>query len=63
MDPSAELFQLRSLGLLKLYFGHFARPDDRAKLAQAELVALAPLLTFVDEAIDRLRGRADHYAV
>jgi PadR family transcriptional regulator, regulatory protein AphA len=58
-EPSAEPFQLRSLGLLKLYFGHFAHPEDRATLAEAELALLAPLLTFVDEAIERLRGRAD----
>lgn len=58
-DSATDELQIRSLGLLKLFFGQFARPGDLAELAAAQLRALEPLLSAYDEVLARLDSRGD----
>jgi PadR family transcriptional regulator AphA len=58
-EPTEEPLQVRSLGLLKLYFAQHAGPDDVAELArvQAELHRRGAEVT--DEIVKRLQVRGD----
>ena len=58
-EPSREHPQHRSLGLLQLYFGHFATPEDRMALANAQLEVCKELLGVYQEIAQRLRPRED----
>jgi hypothetical protein len=57
-EPTDEALQVRSLGLLKLFFSQNAEPEDVAELArvQAELLRGGAELTAV---IERLQARGD----
>jgi hypothetical protein len=50
---------VRSLALLKLYFGYFAQPADLAALAAAQRQTFAGLMRHGDEMVARLRTRHD----
>ena len=58
-EPTDEALQVRSLGLLKLFFSQNAEPEDAAELArvQAELLRGGAELTAV--IIERLQARGD----
>ena len=58
-QPSREYPQYRSLGLLQLYFGHFATPEDRMALAGAQLEVCTELLGVYQEIAQRLTSRED----
>jgi DNA-binding PadR family transcriptional regulator len=58
-DPSPDRYQIRSLGLLKLYFGGFATPADIEALARAQLEALAADISGIEGIEERLRARGD----
>ena len=58
-EPSSEQPQIRSLGLLKLYFGGFAAPEDIEALARAQLAMFAAAIADLDAAEQRLMARAD----
>jgi hypothetical protein len=51
--------QIRSLGMLQLYFGQFARPQDRAALAAAQIEVHREMLARYQEIRAVLAGRAD----
>jgi PadR family transcriptional regulator AphA len=57
--PTAEPVQLRSLGLLQLYFGWFASPEDVAALARAQARMLRERATLMRKTVDALQPRAD----
>jgi PadR family transcriptional regulator, regulatory protein AphA len=58
-EPTDEPVQVRSLGLLKLFFAQHAEPDDVAELAavQAELLRRGAELTV--GIVERLQARGD----
>jgi len=58
-EPTSDTLHLRSYAFLKLYFGHFARPDDIAKLALAQVAALQEQIVSVAQMLDRLKVRPD----
>jgi PadR family transcriptional regulator, regulatory protein AphA len=58
-EPDATDLQIRSLGLLKLFFGQFAEPEELAALAAAQLAMLADLFERYDGVLTRLRERGD----
>ena len=58
-EPTADTLHLRSYAFLKLYFGHFARPEDIASLARAQVEALKEQLLFVNGMRDRLKAQPD----
>ena len=58
-QPSRDYPQYRSLGLLQLYFGHFATPADRMALASAQLEVCTELLGVYQEITQRLAPRED----
>jgi DNA-binding PadR family transcriptional regulator len=56
-EPTSEPPQVRSLALLKLYFGHVADPEDIAALATAQLAMLRERQTYLGAMLERLRAR------
>jgi PadR family transcriptional regulator AphA len=58
-EPTSERPQLRSLALLKLFFGHFARPEDVVALAAAQLEMHRQQLDAAAQRLERLRARPD----
>jgi DNA-binding PadR family transcriptional regulator len=58
-DPAASDLQIRSLGLLKLFFGQFAAPEDIAALAAAQQTMFDGMFARYDEVLARLRARGD----
>ena len=56
-EPTDDRPQIRSLGLLKLFFGHFARREDVVKLAQAQEAAHCERLSITGETEKRLLGQ------
>jgi len=58
-EPTADTLHLRSYAFLKLYFGHFARPDDIAGLARTQVAALEEQLVEVTQMLDRLKVLPD----
>ncbi|HEX5110315.1 MAG TPA: PadR family transcriptional regulator [Vicinamibacterales bacterium] len=58
-EPTSDTLHLRSYAFLKLYFGHFARPDDIAGLARAQVAALQDQLASVTQMLERLKVRPD----
>ena len=58
-QPVGGELQIRSLGLLKLFFGQFATREDIAALAAAEHAMLDQMFARYDEVLARLRERAD----
>jgi PadR family transcriptional regulator, regulatory protein AphA len=58
-DPAADELQIRSLGLLKLFFGQFAAPDDIAALAAGQRKMLEDSFVKYDEVLERLKARGD----
>jgi DNA-binding PadR family transcriptional regulator len=58
-DPAADDLQIRSLGMLKLFFGQFARPEDLVALAAAQRALIDRLYQQYKEIRRRLRARGD----
>jgi PadR family transcriptional regulator, regulatory protein AphA len=58
-EPSREQPQIRSLGLLQLYFGQFARPEDRAALAAAQIEVHREVLGHYQDVRAALAARGD----
>jgi PadR family transcriptional regulator, regulatory protein AphA len=58
-EPSREPPQIRSLGLLQLYFGQFAQPEDRAALAAAQIEVHREVLGRYQEVSAALAARGD----
>ena len=58
-EPAAEEPQHRSLGLLKLFFGQFAAPEDVAALAQAQVEMHQQMFEKYGQLLQRLRTRGD----
>ena len=58
-EPTSDTLHLRSFAFLKLYFGHFAHPDDIAGLARAQVAAMEEQMVAVTEMLDRLKVRPD----
>jgi PadR family transcriptional regulator, regulatory protein AphA len=58
-QPSHDYPQLRSLGLIQLYFGHFARPEDRLALAKPQLEVAGEMLAGYQQIAQRLTSRED----
>jgi PadR family transcriptional regulator AphA len=58
-EPTSEATQLRSLGLLQLYFGWFATPEDVAALARAQVEMHRERSARWTDTFEALRGRDD----
>jgi hypothetical protein len=58
-EPTSEQTQMRSYAFLKLFFGHFARPEDIASLARAPATAHQEMTAGVEEMLERLKVRPD----
>jgi PadR family transcriptional regulator AphA len=58
-EPTAEPPQLRSLGLLKLYFGQLAGPGDVAELARVQADLHRQTVEYTEEIVRRLQARGD----
>jgi DNA-binding PadR family transcriptional regulator len=58
-EPSRERPQIRNLGMLQLYFGQFARPQDRAALARAQVDVHLEMLELYREVRRILAARGD----
>jgi PadR family transcriptional regulator, regulatory protein AphA len=56
-EPTSEVPQYRSLGLLKLYFGQLADPADLAALARAQQAIHLERQEFLGAMLERLRAR------
>jgi len=56
-EPTSEVPQIRSLALLKLYFGQLARPEDLAALARAQQAMHREEQEFLAAMLERLRAR------
>lgn len=57
--PSEELPQIRSLAILKLFLGAFARPEDIEALAESQQAALRRGLADAEEIVKRIEGRPE----
>jgi PadR family transcriptional regulator, regulatory protein AphA len=55
-EPTSEIPQVRSLAILKLYFGHFADPQDIAALARAQQQAHVEREELLGALLERLRA-------
>jgi PadR family transcriptional regulator, regulatory protein AphA len=55
-EPTSEVPQVRSLAILKLYFGHFADPQDIAALARAQQQAHLERQEFLGAMLERLQA-------
>jgi PadR family transcriptional regulator, regulatory protein AphA len=58
-EPAEELPQLRSLGLLKLFFGQHAGPGDVAELATAQVELHRQVVELTATIVERLQARPD----
>ena len=58
-EPTSDTLHLRSYAFLKLYFGHFARLEDIAGLARAQVAAMEEQTVYVTEMLDRLKSLPD----
>jgi hypothetical protein len=58
-EPTSEIPQIRSYALLKLFFGHFAGPEDMASLARAQVAAFEEQLADVGQMLERLKVQPD----
>jgi PadR family transcriptional regulator, regulatory protein AphA len=58
-EPTDEPPQFRSLGLLKLFFGQHARPEDVAALARAQAELHRRHVELTTGIIERLKARGD----
>src|SRR4029450_10505079 len=58
-DPAAEPPQLRSLGLLKLFFAQHAGPGDIAELAKVQADLHRQSVDYTREIVARLEARGD----
>jgi PadR family transcriptional regulator, regulatory protein AphA len=58
-EPTDEPLQVRSLGLLKLYFAQHAGPEDVAELARVQAALHRGWVEVTDGIIDRLKARGD----
>jgi PadR family transcriptional regulator AphA len=56
-EPTTEKPQIRSLALLKLYFGQLARPEDLAALARAQQAMHREEQAFLAAMLERLQAR------
>jgi PadR family transcriptional regulator, regulatory protein AphA len=56
-EPTSDVPQVRSLGLLKLYFGQLAHPEDLAALARAQQAMHRERQEFLGAMLERLRAR------
>lgn len=65
-DPTGEAPRVRSIGMLKLFFGRFASPEDVAALARAQLAVHEEAAAHARQILDRLAEspeREHQYAV
>lgn len=58
-EAATEIPQVRSLGLLQLYFGHFGTPEDVASLARAQIEVQQRRLAVLEQTMERLQARGD----
>jgi DNA-binding PadR family transcriptional regulator len=58
-EPTDEPPQFRSLGLLKLFFGQHADPEDVAELARAQAELHRRYVELTTAIIERLKARGD----
>jgi PadR family transcriptional regulator, regulatory protein AphA len=58
-EPATEPPQLRSLGLLKLFFAQHAGPGDIAELAKVQTELHRQTVDYTREIIERLKARGD----
>jgi PadR family transcriptional regulator AphA len=56
-EPTSDAPQYRSLGLMKLYFGQLADPEDLAALARAQQAMHLERQEFLGAMLERLRAR------
>lgn len=56
-EPTSEVPQVRSLAMLKLYFGQLAHPEDIAALARAQQAVHRERQAYLDAMLERLRAR------
>jgi PadR family transcriptional regulator, regulatory protein AphA len=56
-EPTSEIPQVRSLAMLKLYFGQLAHPQDLAELARAQQAMHLERQEFLGAMLERLRAR------
>jgi DNA-binding PadR family transcriptional regulator len=56
-EPTSDIPQVRSLGLLKLYFGQLADPEDLVALARAQQAMHRERQDFLGAMLERLRAR------
>jgi DNA-binding PadR family transcriptional regulator len=56
-EPTSEIPQVRSLALLKLYFGQLADPGDLVALARAQQAMHRERQDFLGAMLERLRAR------
>jgi PadR family transcriptional regulator, regulatory protein AphA len=58
-EPTDEPLQVRSLGLLKLYFAQHAGPEDVAELARVQAELHRGWVEVTDGIVERLKARGD----
>jgi PadR family transcriptional regulator, regulatory protein AphA len=58
-EPTDEPMQVRSLGLLKLFFAQHAAPDDVAELARVQAELHRGWVEVTDGIVERLKARGD----
>jgi PadR family transcriptional regulator, regulatory protein AphA len=58
-EPTDEPLQVRSLGLLKLFFAQHASPDDVAELARAQAELHRRWVEVTNGIVERLQARGD----
>ena len=56
-EPTSEMPQVRSLAMLKLYFGQLAHPEDLVALARAQQAMHLERQEFLGAMLERLRAR------
>ncbi len=56
-EPTSEVPQVRSLAMLKLYFGQLTHPEDIAALARAQQAVHRERQAYLDAMLERLRAR------
>jgi len=56
-EPTSEVPQVRSLAMLKLYFGQLAHPEDIAALARAQQAMHRERQAYLGAMLERLRAR------
>jgi PadR family transcriptional regulator, regulatory protein AphA len=58
-EPTDEPLQVRSLGLLKLFFAQHAAPEDVAELARAQAELHRGWVEVINGIVERLQARGD----